>query len=367
MSRIGKIALMGLGAAAVVAGLGYGALRFVPAVQDFAVERMIAQGMAIDRSALMADDALRVIVCGSGSPMPDPNRAPACYLVIAGGKTYLVDAGAGSFSRLVRWRIPVSGLSHVFLTHFHSDHIGDLGEANMQSWAGGRRTPLTIHGGPGIEQVVGGFNMAYAPDSSYRTAHHTEAYMPIAASVMQASLMANDDGTPFTGTQGRVVLTDGDLTVTAFAVDHAPIVPAYGYRFDYKGRSVVFSGDTVPTASITQFGAKADVLISEAMAMEVVEMMSRIAAENGNDGLSHLLGDTLDYHTSPQDAAAMADDAGIGHVVLSHLAPPMPQWIAEIMYTRNVASNADVHVAFDGMLIELPLGNSDVRFGEISR
>lgn len=367
MSRIGKIALWGFGAAAIVAGLGFVTLRFVPAVQDFAVGRMIAQGMSIDRSGLMADDALRAIVCGSGSPMPDPNRSPACYLVIAGGKTYLVDAGAGSFAKLVRWRMPLANLAHVFLTHFHSDHIGDLGEANMQSWAAGRHTPLTVHGGPGIEQVVGGFNMAYAPDSSYRTAHHTEAYMPIAASVMQPSLMANDDGSPFTGTQGRIVFTDGDLKVTAFAVDHAPIVPAYGFRFDYKGRSVVFSGDTVPTPSIAQYGAKADVLINEAMAMEVVAMMSRIAAENGNDGLSHLLGDTLDYHTSPQDAATMADEAGIGHVVLSHLAPPMPQWIAEIMYTRNVTSNADVHVAFDGMLIELPLGSNEVRFSEISR
>lgn len=367
MSRFRKIALIGLGTVAVLAAIGYGALRFVPAVQDFVISRMITQGMAVDRSALLVDDALRVIVCGSGSPMPDPNRAPSCYIVIAGGKLYLVDTGAGSTSRLVRWRIPLANLQHVFLTHFHSDHIGDLGEVNMQSWAAGRRTPLKVHGGPGIEQVVGGFNMAYAPDSSYRTAHHTEAYMPIAASVMRASLAANDDGSPFTGMQGRVVFTDGELTVTAFAVDHAPIVPAYAYRFDYKGRSVVFSGDTVKTPSIVQFGAKADVLINEAMAMDVVGMMSQIAGERGNDGLSHLLHDTLDYHASPQDAASMADEAGIGHVVLSHLAPPMPQWIAEIMFARGVSSTSDIHVAFDGMLIELPLGSTDVRFGEVSR
>ncbi len=367
MSRAGKIIFRVVAAIAVTGAGAFAAFRFVPAVQGFVIARMIVQGMAIDRSALMADDALRVIVCGSGSPMPDANRAPACHLVIAGGKIFLVDAGGGSMSRAVRWRIPLAALQHVFLTHFHSDHIGDLGEANMQSWAAGRRTPLVVHGGPSIERVVGGFNEAYAPDSSYRTAHHTQSYMPIEVSVMTSALIANDDGSALTGTQGKVVYEADGLTVTAFAVDHTPITPAYGYRFDYKGRSVVFSGDTIPTPSVPLFARQADVLIHEAMAMDVVAMMSEAAANQGNDGLSHLLHDTLDYHASPQDAARLADEAGVPHVVFTHIVPPMPQWIAAIIFTRNLDAKADAHVAFDGMLIELPLGGDAVNFGDVGR
>jgi ribonuclease Z len=68
-----------------------------------------------------------------------------------------------------------------FLPHFHSDHIGDLGEFNMNTWAMGRPGPLRVYGPPGVERVVAGFAEAYALDTQYRIAHHGTEFLPKAA------------------------------------------------------------------------------------------------------------------------------------------------------------------------------------------
>jgi ribonuclease Z len=125
-------------------------------------------------TAPLADDALRVAICGSSAPLPSAARAKPCVAVFAGGKFYVVDTGPESVENLVLWGIPLGSIGAVLLTHFHSDHIGDLGELHLQTWAGGRSGPLAVYGGPGVERVVNGYNEAYRMDQGYRTAHHGE-------------------------------------------------------------------------------------------------------------------------------------------------------------------------------------------------
>src|SRR5271154_5683521 len=123
-------------------------------------------------------------------------------------------------------------------------HIGDLGEANLESWAQGRDHPLRVYGPPGVEQVVHGFEEAYSLDEGYRIAHHGAALMPAANWQMQPLPVKIDTppgASPCAG-GSATVLDENGLKVTAFTVDHTPVAPAYGYRFDYKGRSVVVSG-----------------------------------------------------------------------------------------------------------------------------
>lgn len=100
----------------------------IPAVQDQLIQREITQRMSNDPDDLFAEDALRVTLCGSAAPMPIKGRAAACVMVIAGGKFYIVDTGNRSTNNLGLWRIPAKRVGAVLLTHFHSDHIGDLGE-----------------------------------------------------------------------------------------------------------------------------------------------------------------------------------------------------------------------------------------------
>ncbi|MYF04588.1 MAG: MBL fold metallo-hydrolase, partial [Holophagales bacterium] len=107
-----------------------------------------------NRSSLLDDGALHVVICGSGSPLPSAERAGPCTAVIAGGRMFLIDVGPGSTENLRLWGLPMGSLAGVLLTHFHSDHIGELGEVVFASWTGGRAVPLDVYGPVGVEQVV---------------------------------------------------------------------------------------------------------------------------------------------------------------------------------------------------------------------
>ena len=187
LSRISRPIIVAL----VLIALGAAAVLLSPNLQQRIFDIGAAQQSRLN-TAPLADDALRIAICGSSAPLPSADRAKACVAVFAGGKFYVVDTGPESVENLVLWRVPLSSIGGVLLTHFHSDHIGDLGELNLQTWAGGRPAPLPVYGGPGVEQVVDGFNQAYRLDQGYRTTHHGERVMPSAAWPMAAHLVELD-------------------------------------------------------------------------------------------------------------------------------------------------------------------------------
>ena len=305
----------------------------------------------LSKTDLFDGAALRVVLCGTGSPMPDPARAKACTAVIVKGRAYLVDVGPGAVNGLQLMGFPLDRIAGVFLTHYHSDHIGDLGELRMQTWVAGRAAPLPVHGPEGVERVVGGFNAAYGLDDDYRTLHHGEAYMPHAA----AQLAAQGFNAPEEG--GRVVYRDADVTITAFRVNHDPIKPAVGYRFDAGGRSVVVSGDTAPSANLVTESRGADLLMHEALSPRMVGIINRASKAAGLDRQAKMVNDTLTYHTDPVDSAREANAAGVGLLVYSHLAPGLPQPALEKLFVDGVAAVRDPKswaVGFDGMRIDLP-------------
>jgi ribonuclease Z len=327
----------------------------IPAVQDRLMSRVIAERMGTVPEDLFKDDALRVVVCGSAAPMPIKDRAAACVMVIAGGKFYIVDTGNRSTNNLGLWRIPVQRLGAVFLTHFHSDHIGDLGEFNMMTWAQGRPAPLDVYGPEGVEQVVEGFSIAYALDSSYRTAHHGADYLNPEKGRMIAHEVALGEGLV-------PVLEQDGLKVSMFIVDHKPIAPAVGYRFDYKGRSVVVSGDTVADENLIAAAKNADVLLHEVLARDMVKQMENTARNLGIKQLAKVMFDIQDYHTSPVEAAEVANKANVRELVLYHLVPTPPNRIAEKVFMRGVKDvrPKGVTLGHDGLTLTLPIGSSEI-------
>jgi ribonuclease Z len=338
-----------------------------PAVQLRIFNRAAQARAGIVNTAPLADDALRVAVCGSSAPLPSAARAKACVAVFAGGKFYVVDVGPESVENLVLWGIPLSSVGAVLLTHFHSDHIGDLGELNLQTWAGGRPSPLAVYGGPGVDQVVEGFNAAYRLDQGYRTAHHGETVMPSAR--WQMVPRAIDFAAPAAPARSRSTLAfeDGALRVTAIEVDHAPIAPAYAYRFDYKGRSVVITGDLKFHPSLVQAAQGVDLLVSEAIAPHMTRALGQGASAAGRKGTAAIMHDIEDYHMTPEQAAAIANSAHVKLLAFYHLLPAPDGVLARNVFAQGIdnARHGDWTIADDGSLYTLPLGSDRVDVGRI--
>lgn len=357
--------LVGVAIFAIVVAVGGSVLLRNPMMQDRLLERMAMQAMGRSQDALFADDAMRALVCGSSSPMADAHRAGPCIAVFAGGRFYVVDTGQGSWKNMALWQIPGEKIGAIFYTHFHSDHIGELGEFNLQTWGVGRDKPLQVYGPAGVERVVAGFTEAYALDTSYRVAHHGADFMSPAIARIEAHPFAV--GGPGTSKGDAlaesVVFESGDLRVTAFTVHHAPIEPAVGYRFDYRGRSVVVSGDTTRSENLVRMSKDADVLMHEAQANFIVAIAGEVAHKVGRERYAKILHDIPSYHTSPVEAAQEAKEAGVKLLVLYHLTPPPPNRIAERIFMRGVAEvrSKGVELSRDGLLVELPLDSSEVR------
>lgn len=303
-------------------------------------------------------EGLHLMLCGAGAPLPDPTRAGACVLVLAGEDLYVVDVGSGAPRNFAPMGVPTGRVEAVFLTHFHSDHFDGLGELMTTRWAGGaHKSPLPVYGPTGVTQVVKGLNMAYAQDFNYRIAHHGETVTARSG----AGASARSFKTPLSG-EGLKVLERNGLTVTAFAVEHEPVAPAVGYRFDYKGRSLVISGDTKPSENLVQFSQGVDLLAHEALAPHVMAIMEEAAAEVGAEHIRKIAVDVLDYHTSPVQAAEIAARAGVGHLLFYHLVPPLPARPMEKFFLRGVdeAFSGDMTLGRDGTLISLPAGSKAI-------
>jgi ribonuclease Z len=158
------------------------------------------------------------------------------------------------------------------------------------------------------------------------------------------------------------VLEENGLKVTAFTVDHAPVAPAYGYRFDYKGRSVVVSGDTKPCANLVAVSKGADVLIHEGQAAHLIKLIQEAAEHLGNARIAKIMADVRRYHTTPVEAASEANQAGVQLLVLSHIGPPTSNLLARIAFMRGVADIRPhgVVLGYDGLLLTLPSGSKDI-------
>ena len=332
--------------AAVALALGAGAAWNAPAVQDallrLGFQRVLGQPPA-------APEGMRVIVCGSASPLGnDPERAQACVAVITPEHLLVFDVGARSPLRMAQARLPLGRLTAVFLTHFHSDHIAGLPDVQLASWVQGRSAPLEVHGPDGVEEVVDGFNRAYRLDRRYRVEHHGPDLLPPVAGRMTAVSVA----------PGETAWSDGRLTVRSFPVDHAPVAPALGYRVDYRGRSLVISGDTNASDSLFEAARGADLLLHDALSRALLDPMIEAAEARGIDRLSTVMTDVIDYHADARSLEARAARAGVAQLVLYHLVPTPPNALAERVFARGLSP--ETLLASDLLGFDLPPDSREI-------
>ena len=242
---------------------------------------------------------LHLILLGTGYPYPTAERAGPSCAVIAGKKVFIVDAGRGAVMRFAATGIPWSAIEAVFLTHLHSDHIDGLPDLYHCTWQFGNPKPFQLYGPKGTKGIADGMLQFYGPDIHIR--RDLTEMIPGDGAKIEAREIE----------QGVVYEIPGELRITAFKVDHRPVEPAFGYRFDSGQHSVVITGDTKPNSNLVRYAEGADILVQEAYVLPD----SLNGAENG----AHW--SIYDYHTSAKEAGETAEKAGVKMLVLTHLIP----------------------------------------------
>lgn len=341
---------------AVVVGVGILAFSQRIAI----IEGILGRAMVVQMGTNTMDaleDGLHLALCGAGGPMPSPKASGPCVAVVAGKKLFVVDAGTDGLRNLQRMAYPVGEIEAVLLTHFHSDHIDGLGELGTIRWASGDVShPLAVYGPPGVEDVVAGFNAAYAQDFIYRHEHHGDAVTPLEAAGLEAYTFALPE-------MGRLepVFSDGDIRIEALVVDHAPVAPAVGYKFTYRDRSLLITGDTAQSDNIVALAQGVDLLVHEALAPNLLKMMNQAAVANDNPILAKIFIDVLDYHASPVEAAETARDADVGHLLYYHIVPPLLVPGQEAVWLNGAgAIFPEYTVGEDGVAFSLPAGSDRI-------
>ena len=247
-----------------------------------------------------AQNEIRVTLLGTGDPIPRLDRFGPATLVEVADQRLLFDVGRGATQRLVQLGIPLRDISAVFLTHFHHDHLTDIPDIWMTGWIpppfGRRSEPFEVWGPTGTESMLNHLEQAFEANTKIRI---PDELLPPAG--IETIAHEFDEG-------GVVYEKDG-VQVTAFAVEHGELIkPAYGYRIDYKGRSVVISGDTTFDPNLIAAAEGADLIIHEvALASEELlassEQFRRIVA----------------HHTTPEEAGTVFAEVNPKLAVYTHL------------------------------------------------
>jgi ribonuclease Z len=279
---------------------------------------------------------IKVTLLGTGSPAPAMNRFGPSTLVEAGDQKLLFDAGRGVLQRLTQAKVRWQAIDGVFLTHLHSDHIVGFPDLWLTGWlvGPGRDRALEVWGPAGTTLMISDLKRAFDFDIKIRESDDK-------ASVAGISVHAHDIK------EGVVFEKDG-LRVTAFNVDHGPVKPSFGYRVDYKGRSVVISGDTRASSNLIQHAQGVDLLIHEVAVPESFQRAA-INAERVKSVLSH--------HTTPEQAGEVFLATKPHLAVLSHIVQP-DATDNEILSGVRRTYAGPVEVGEDLMVIEV---DNDIR------
>ena len=327
----------------------------IPTVQDKLLNTGLKNLTVNTTPFLDEEDTLKVVVCGSRSPLPAPGRAEACILVEAGDDIYIFDMGNGSAVNLQQYQIPWSNVKGIFITHMHSDHMADLPDAHLASWIQGRNSPLKVYGPKGINLVTKGFELAYSADYQYRNEHHGDEILPLDIAGYEAIEIANNE---------YIENDTAGMEILPFAVNHHPVNHAFGFKIAYKGRTLVISGDTINDGSVQKYSKDIDLLIHSAISLDIVERLRSVAPIPQMD---KIFLDIQDYHTPINQAGEIARDANVKHLLIYHAIPSPNNTIMEKVFYRPLKGiYKDFTASVDGTRIILPIGTNEILIDEIN-
>lgn len=278
----------------------------------------------------------RLILLGTGGgPRPRKASSAAAQVIVTSKVAYVIDCGDGVARQLAYAGVPFTALRHVFITHQHSDHTADYGNLIWLAWTAGLSTRVDAWGPPPLERMTKLFFQMNAADINARISN--ERRVAIQPLVHVHEIHA-----------GGVVMSDENVKVTAALVDHPPVVPAFGFRFDARDRSIVISGDTAPSDNVVKLARGADVLVHSVMYPPAIDrLVGRVP-----NALA-LKESILAHQTSAEDAGRIAEAAGVHTLVLSHLVPADDPEISEDMWIEAAKSHFSGSVILGRDLLEI--------------
>lgn len=257
-------------------------------------------------------------VClGTGCPVATPERMGPAHLVIAGATKILIDCGSGVTQRLVQAGTRGADLDALIVTHYHSDHVIDFWQLIVSSWHQGRAKPWRVISTPPAIAHMKKQIESFADEIALRITHE---HRPSTDGLTIAFEELN------AGT-----LTFPDVAITAFAVDHRPVAPAYGLTFESAGRKLVFSGDTAPCTALEQAAQNADLLVQEVFVDREMQPTPGVRS-------AETVASVQAYHTTPAQAAHIANSAQVRALMLTHIVPPAADRAALLQDIRALYS-----------------------------
>ena len=267
-----------------------------------------------------------VLLGTGGGPTPKALRAAPSMALMIGGQLHIIDAGNGVARQAALAGLPLKNLAHVWITHLHNDHVADAFTLPWLAWSGALTTPVTVHGPRGMKQMARDWLRFARVDIETRMADEGRPDLRKMISVAEVA--------------PGVQLDSAGLKVTAARVEHPPLFDSFAYRFDWAGKSVVWSGDTRPCQALIDLARGADFLVQEVMYLPAMERL--IASESNAPSLrAHLLAS----HTLAEQAGEIAAAAGVKTLVLSHFVPGGDANVTDEMWQAAAAK------AFPGRII----------------
>lgn len=249
---------------------------------------------------------MKITLLGTGSPIPDPNRAGPCTLVQAADQNVMVDCGRGALMRLMAAGVVPPAVGTVLVTHLHSDHISDLNDLVTSRWVMSPvNVPLSVYGPVGTRSMVDALLKMLELDQQYRHDHHDDlrASGPLTVNVHEI-----EPGSIF-----RI----GAISVSVHETDHRPVRPSIGFRLELDGKVAALAGDTVPCAAVDEMCRNADVYVQTVIRDDMVKFVADLVPTGQR------FRDILDYHSTVEQAAQTAARTGVKNLVLTHYVPAL--------------------------------------------
>jgi ribonuclease BN (tRNA processing enzyme) len=303
LPRFSRRALIAGAAAAPALGLA------TPALAQTAAGSAIQSAAAQAQAALKDPKGTKLVLLGTAAgPVPGRPRKMTSHVMLSNGAAYVLDCGLGVTDRFAETGIPFHTLKSIFITHHHADHNIEYGPLLIVGWIQGMPLTVRAYGPPPLTQMTEDFLRAYKTTVDFWA---EDLKMKPLTAVETHEVAAVGP-----------VMQDDNVKVTAAIVEHPPVKPALAYRFDFKDRSIVFSGDTAPSEAVAKLAKGADVLVHETMYVPALEKYIREQIAKGRPVkfepfMAHMHAD----HTPVEDVGRIAQEAGVKTLVLSHLTP----------------------------------------------